>query len=293
MMMPTTALLICTLVAILSLVSSSNNTNGTAEHWSVVTSQRFSVAESGLRRQGLASDQDGHYFYSSFHSIIRTSSLMGSADISNVFALAQPAFRDQGNDHIGDIDVADGIIYASVEDGAGYVHPVVGLYNASDLTFLKYFNLSTEQQIDGVPWVCVDSSTRRGFTSHYDNVSQINIYDMDSFLFLNSVTMTSTLMSIQGGKIFGGFLYVTACAPDNTERFAVYKIDLTAGTVLKVADIPDDTREIEGLAFTSSVDGSVQLDVLAIKDISNPVMNYLKIRIAEVVSFKMDQVTTA
>ena len=54
------------------------STTATSEKWYLKNTTIFSIDESNLRRQGIANDiasEDSYFFYSSFHSIVKTESL--------------------------------------------------------------------------------------------------------------------------------------------------------------------------------------------------------------------------
>lgn len=84
-------------------------------------------------------------------------------------------------------------------------------------------------------------------------------------------------------------LYVTANATPYEDNYAVYKIDLISGAVHTVISLDQDIREVEGLHIVVSPDDSstVLMNILAIRDIDNKLLNEYKIRIAEVMSYQL------
>lgn len=234
------------------------------EHWTQVECHRFSLIKSLFRSQGLTTDCKGNFWFSSKVSLLKTHSKLASADIFHFLPI--PRFLSKlGNDHIGDIDYANGKIYAPIEDGrTDYKHPYIGIYDAETLRFEKSFQLSTDQQMDGVPWVAVDIDNQKIYSSRYHGATHINVYDFNTVSYIRSIEMKEKIDSLQGAKVHNGFLYITADAPaPETDRYAIYRLNLITGDVIQVGEFGTEVSEIEGLTFVPNENGD-QLYVIGV-----------------------------
>ena len=165
-------------------------TTTTTENWYLKNTTIFSVDESSLRRQGIANDiisEDSYFYYSSFHSIVKTESLNGIDINLNYDAIPSKLKLLYNSDHIGCIDFYNHIIYAPIEDSDDYMSPYVVLFNSTDLTVMNMFLLSAIDQIDGIPYITIHAERHVAYTSQYDDVSRINIYDLDTFSLIDYI----------------------------------------------------------------------------------------------------------
>lgn len=236
------------------------------EQWSVTVDHTFSIISSLLRNQGLAIDEKGHYWYSSTQGVLRSHSRFGLARRISLFPLPS-ALRKLGDDHVGDIDYADGKIYLSVEDENVYKNPHIAILNAKTLDPISYYALPLSLQTDGVPWVAVDAKNGHAFSSIFATCTALNVYDMNSSMTpVNQIQLSQPVVRIQGGKVLNGMMYLTADGQGgfgSAQDKAVFKVNLATGTVMKVAVLPDYATELEGLAFSHESNG-VMMNVLSI-----------------------------
>lgn len=272
------------MISILSFAAITAGIVGTvsAESWAQTGGSclEYSIAGSSLRRQGIVSNSTSQWWFSSFTSITKSSSMMGHEDLVNLKAIP-PALIEKGDNHIGSLDYYDGKLYVPCEDGETYQAPAIAVYDADTLEYINYFSLPVEKHIDGVPWVCVDGPNNLAFSSIYDNVTEINVYALDRFVLLRTVPMSRMIRSIQGARMFEGSMYMVADATAPDTGYSVYKMNMESGDIQTVAGLPTGSREIESLAFTD-YNGTIKMDILAIKDIPNPILNDLSIRIAHI-----------
>ncbi|MBC7711743.1 MAG: hypothetical protein H7177_00290 [Rhizobacter sp.] len=221
--------------------------------WVKVPSVRFGFFQSFDRTQGVTSDGLGNFWFSGNTSLYRT----GSNVEQNIVSLSEPfspLLTALGASHIGDIDWHGQNIYASIQDGGKFQHPIVGIYDAASLTLKNSYFLPMAWQPDGVPWIAVDHAKKEILSSKFSDVQMINVYDLSSMGQLRQIKISTTLSGIQGGKVSGNYLYVTANDIGRT-GFALFYINLQTGAVFKAFQFPDDVREIEGLVLTSSSSG--------------------------------------
>jgi len=257
-----------------------------AEHWTQFETHHFSIVKSLFRSQGLTTDNKGNWWFSSRSSLLRTTSKTGSEHVFKLFPLPKELVALKDN-HIGDIDYADGKIYAPVEDGSKYLHPYIVVYDAHKLTVDHFVSVPHDLQPDGVPWVAVDAANQRVYSSQYSNTTKINVYDMATLKPLGQIAMSRMINSIQGGKVLNGSLYMTADSEDGKSH-SIYKMNLTTGMVLTVAQMPKDLVEVEGLSFAQTAKG-LELNALGVVVIKNPISK--KIRRTEICGFHLDQMS--
>ena len=146
--------------------------------------------------------------------------------------------QDQGYNHIGDIAYYEGKLYAPIED-ASYVKPIIGLYDAVSLNFTGDFAQVPQSHI---PWVAVDPRTGYFYSSEFNGVNNLFVYDPNqNFALIDEVQLDTTLSNVQGGAFLGDFLYL-AC--DNGDF--VYEVDITFGRVTNIIKVPAG-HEMEGI----------------------------------------------
>jgi hypothetical protein len=232
-------------------------TPAAAETWHQVSVSRFSFTTALERSQGAATDGSS-YVYSWRFGLSRTT-FGGSVIVRNSAAIP-PALAVLGSDHIGDIDIWGGRIYAPIEDSASYQRPTIALYDATTLAYtgLAYpLPASTQSH---VPWVAVDPARGLVYTSDWDPVPRINLFRLGDLQPAGSLPLSTTIGRIQGGKMFQGALYLSS---DNASQ-SIYRVDLDTGSVTTVLErnLPNGT-EAEGLVFQPTGDGAVMhvLDV--------------------------------
>lgn len=175
------------------------------------------------------------------------------------------ALAAQGFDHIGDIDVANGIIYASLDSETGdYQNGHVALFNASDLSYTgKLYQLNgapSNPHNDVASWVAVNAAAGLGYGKEWQNGNTINVYNLEDWSFSSTITMDRSLKNIQGAKVFDGWLYMSA--HDDTK--SVYRMELATGHVEELFQLPrtaDAYNETEGIALRRNADGSVEMVV--------------------------------
>lgn len=256
----------------------------TPEWWTAKEIHHFSILESLTRAQGITSDENGHFWFSSWDSLVSTNSKTGP---EKKFSVPIPySLLKLGDNHIGDISFADGKIYASIEDGKYYLHPHICVYDAKTLQFEKKALLPRELQPDGVPWVAVNTDRNQVYSSEYGQMKRINIYDIDSFQPVGFIQSSQVLHSVQGAKVHNGYLYMTANG--QTSGFSIYRMDLNSGGVMEVAKFPDGLIEVEGLSFTNE-NGQEKIVALGVVPLNKNKIER-KLRLRKMVLFTFEQI---
>jgi len=188
--------------------------------------------------QGLATDGE-RWFFSHRYSLYSTK-LEDFQSILHVNEDAIPSeLKREGYDHIGDIEVYKGKIYAPLEDKL-YTKPLIALYSADTLEYLGSIGPLPQKHM---PWCTVDPNSEAILSSEFDNVNEVYVYDMNGNL-IDKIKLSKTLNRVQGGKILGRHLYLTADDGGDT----VYKIDIETGEVNVFLKIPTPF-EMEGIEY--------------------------------------------
>ncbi len=244
--------------------------DATGEVWVHTGTDRFYLAGALSRSQGVTFEPGtGTLLFSWQYGLQRTT--MDYRVIKVDPMAIPPEILSVGGRHIGGIDTWGGILYAPIEDSDAYAYPFVALYNARTLVYTgTRFLLPWEHQTQGVPWVAVDAARGLLYSSEWNPVTAINMYDLSDLSYQGSLEIEPDIGRIQGAKVHGDFLYA---ASDN-ETKSVYRVDLLTGEVtelFRLLDLPgvyavDPFLETEDLAYYDAPDGST-LHVILIQSI--------------------------
>jgi hypothetical protein len=238
-----------------------------ADTWVMTGVTRFYLGDALQRSQGLVFDTATQSVDFSWQlGLQRTSADYASVLANKALAIPRP-IRKLGGNHIGSIDYHAGKIYAPIEDGPAYVHPVIALFDAETLAYTgTSYPLPADLQNDGVPWVAIDEPRGLVYVAKWDPVDVLNVFDLATFAFVKQIPLDPIPVRIQGGKVWNGAFYASA---DDGAR-TVYRIDLDTGHVTELfhmVDLPgvnpaDPLLEAEGLAFYPAPDGSTMHVIL-------------------------------
>ena len=208
-------------------------------------------------RQGIAWENGLYYVSGS------TTLSVYDADWNRIKTETEPfgAFDAEVN-HIGDIDVYDGEIYAGVEyfmDGEAS-NIQMAVYDAETLQLTRTYMFDPESGQTEVSGMTVDPDHGSMWMCSWamdDSGSYLYRYDLESGAYLGKVRMEIPPQLIQGIKYYDGWLYITADdgdadddAPDHVYKCQV-DLSLDQYPVLTEKTLDDVTRqgEIEGLSF--------------------------------------------
>lgn len=250
------------LLLITLLTSPVAKTTETAE---LISKNTFVFEKALLMGQGITTD--GEYYY--------TSGAIAALDLT---ALAKFSFddmelvdthinplpdecTDRDDDHIGGISVYNGKIYASVEDSDEYLSPCIVVFDCETLEATgEIYDLPNNIYDDGVPWCAVDGETGLLYTSKWNDISSIYVYNVaDSMSFVKEIPLSETIHRIQGGEFYNGTLYLSNDIEDNGNYKNILSVDVETGKVdvAAIRDVGGENVEAEGLTFYPSEDGSV------------------------------------
>ena len=208
-------------------------------------------------RQGIAIAENGY--------IVSGSTSLSAYDASwNLITLNDAPFAGYSAEvnHIGDIDVYEGKIYAGVEyfmDGQA-ANIQIAVYNAETLTLESTIPFEAESGQTEVSGIAVDPDSRSVWLCSWadgESGRYLYRYSLENGSYLGKYHLQPCPQWIQGIAYHEGYLYITADdgTADLGEPDHVYrcKVDLgaTAWPVLMERTLDDVTLqgEVEGLSF--------------------------------------------
>ena len=259
--------------------------------WKITKTDTFTLPLGYTRSQGVTSDGTG-WIFSWQAGLSRTDDAYTPSAAGTIPAellvnhpSVDPATQsnDLGGNHIGDIDVYKGLVYAPVEEGSqnaravrvnnpDYQRSYIGLFDAKTLQYTgQKFLLPLAIQAEGVPWVAVDQGNGDVYTDEWAMPhDRLNVFDTKltfqrflPLLYPASLGQDFHLNRVQGAKIVGSTMYATR----DDDQQTVFSIDLKTGLVTRLFALnsTDPETELEGLAIRAMPDGSL-LHTLTIYD---------------------------
>lgn len=225
----------------------------------------FSYALIGAFVTGQGLDEADEYLYSSGSLAAVKLCCLGIIDKDsgeiikqNIDALPTE-FKNKDYDHIGDISVQNGIIYAPVEDKAEK-YPLVLIYDAETLEYTgTYYELDASYLSDGIPWCATDENYL--YTSEFNNPERIVVYNIDDMSLSHTVELSQPLARVQAGDVLDGKAYLN-CDPKEGNK-TVYEVDLATGEVTLLCDrnTTGFETETEGLCVKINENGELILNI--------------------------------
>ena len=260
---------IAALLALFPLASAS------ASGWTRLPGyQTWTLVTALERGQGVSTD--GTYYYFSGTYSLDKATVNGINDVtSNATAIPSQLSSQYGSNHIGDNDYYGGYVITGIEDGSAYQHPLLALFNASNLSYTgRYVQLPLNLMPGGVPWVAVDAAAGLVYTAPWnqsaaDGSDHLVVYSLHDLLtlpagaalpVLRTVKLSQPLSRIQGAKVWRGQLWASADIAGNK---SVWTIDPTTGATAEqfTQDVqPND--EVEGLVALDLGPSGGQLHIL-------------------------------
>jgi hypothetical protein len=242
--------------------------------WSQVGADVFGFPNGVYRTQGITTDGTNVYFSWQF-GLEKTDAKYNEIARNSTYALTPsgitlpqsgiPAsLSGLGYDHIGDIDYANGKIYASLDDSQTTPHydqPAIAVYDAATLQYTgTVFTLNPpDGHVDVASWVAVDAADNLAYGMAYNNATELAVYNLDDFSFVKYIPLSESLDQVQGGKIFGDWMYMSS----NDASRSIYRTNLKDGSVEDLFSVkqPYD-QEVEGISVTADAHGDPLVSVL-------------------------------
>jgi hypothetical protein len=211
-------------------------------------------------RQGLARADDGWVF--SFNDgLFLTDDAF--AQTSSVMPAIPAEWKARGFDHLGDIDVVDGVIYAPLEQPDYDVGAqAMLLYDATSLQYQSGVDVAQHH----ASFVTVDPDTGIAYSMDYFGGDALLRYDVrDGWRPLEPLPMSAFVDRVQGGDVYEGAVWLST--DDDTD--GVHRVDLTTGHVDSLGSIGHVDGEGEGIDATPLPAGD--LHVLTLDPAITPV----------------------
>lgn len=185
-----------------------------------------------------------------------------------------PAIPDEwkarGFDHLGDIDIVDGVLYAPLEQPE-YDNGAQAML-AYDATTLQYRSgVDVAQHHNS--FVTVDGDTGIAYSMDYFGGEALLRYDTrDNWRALDPLPMSTFVDRVQGGDVYDGAVWLST--DDDTD--GVYRVDLADGSVQSLGSIGRADGEGEGIDATPLPRG--ELHVLS-ADVAIVPMRLIELRV--------------
>jgi len=195
----------------------------------------------GVISQGIA--WDGTYFYQS-----RTSALLKrNEDLSLVISNTSPL--PPNTDHIGDIDVYNGKIYAPVEhfgSCSDFGYQQIVLYNTSDLSFVESHDVSAQgHEVSGL---AIDPDEGVIYVTSYCDANKIFKYSLTDFSYLGYISLSKPISFIQGIALRHGYFYISSDSPPHS----IWRVSKDGTQAVEIAGLT--TGEMEGLTWKTDTE---------------------------------------
>jgi hypothetical protein len=203
--------------------------------------------------QGVARVDGGWIFSGTDSPVPGTDVLERTDDQLNVVTV-QPlpipaAYRSQGYDHVGDIDVEGGVLYVPFEQpNYDLGHQVTARYDPMTLAFIDAVELPQHEN----SFVTVDPSTMTAYTmDHFDGDTLLR-YDVTAgWKPLAPLQLTMNLVHTQGADVADEAVWIATSDDHN----GVYRVDLSTGDTTSVGTLGHPGLEGEGIDATALPSG--------------------------------------
>jgi hypothetical protein len=201
-------------------------------------------------RQGLARLPDGGWIFSGTTVLARTDDAL----VQQVADTTVPdPFAGEGFNHVGDVDVEDGVLYVPLEQpNYDRGEQIMGCYDPETLAYERSDRVAQRHN----SFVAVEGDraySMRGFSG--DAILVYEVGEDCSFEPLDPIPLSATVRRVQGGDVADGALWL---ATDDAER-GLYRVDLELGTVQPIGSLGHvrDEGEGEGIDATDLPTGQL------------------------------------
>lgn len=201
-------------------------------------------------RQGVARDGDGWMF--SFNDGLYITD--ASFRVTKQLAPAIPAeWKRKGYDHIGDIDVTNGVVYAPLEQPHYELeHQAMLMYDARTLAYRSGVVIKQHE----ASFVTVDESTGIAYSMDRFGGDALTRYDVDhAWKPLAPLHMSRRVEKVQGADLRDGAAWLST----DDDHDGVYRVDLATGMVQDLGSIGHVDGEGEGIDATPTDHGNLHV----------------------------------
>lgn len=208
------------------------------------------IVVDSVYRQGLARVENGWIF--SFND-----GLFVTDDAFTQTTTLVPAIPDEwkarGFEHIGDIDVEGGVLYAPLEQPDYELgEQAMLVYDSATLAYTAGVTVAQHEN----SFVAVDATTGIAYTLDRFGGDALLRYDVaDGWRELEPLPMSAFVDRVQGGDVFDGAIWLST--DDATD--GVYRVDLETGEVQSLGSIGRIDGEGEGIDATPLPGGDLHV----------------------------------
>jgi hypothetical protein len=192
-------------------------------------------------RQGVART-DGGWVFSFNDGLFVTDETFTKT--SELMPAIPEEWKAKGFDHLGDIDVVDGVLYAPLEQpDYDQARQAMLLYDAATLTYQRGVDVVQHHNA----WVSVDPDSGIAYSMDEFGDDAVLRYDTrDDWRVLDPLPMSTKVERVQGGDVHDGAVWLSTDDADN----GVYRVDLATGEVQALGSIGRIDGEGEGIDAT-------------------------------------------
>ncbi|MDQ1521972.1 MAG: hypothetical protein QOI55_3045 [Actinomycetota bacterium] len=192
-------------------------------------------------RQGLA-HVGGGWIFSFNDGLFRTDTTLKQT--SKLIPAIPASWKARGFDHIGDIDVVDGIVYAPLEQPKYELgKQAMLMFDAATFAYQGGVDVAQHE----ASFVTVDASTGIAYSMDRFGGNELVRYDIrDKWRPLPPLRMSTRVERVQGADVYGGAVWLST--DDATD--AVYRVDVETGNVDALGSIGHVDGEGEGIDAT-------------------------------------------
>jgi hypothetical protein len=239
--------------------SAGTTTTGAPRQWvaRLVSEQPVDLAV----RQGIASRDDGYVLNG-------TNQLFGWPRGTNpmqpnpvVTSAIPPAWAARGFNHVGDIDIARGVLYAPYEQ-PHYARGVqaVALYDAHTFAFRRAFTVKQNEN----SFVSVDAATHTAYSMMHFGGHELLRYRIGpdgTWRRITPLRMSRYVDKVQGADVADGAIWL---ASDDAAK-GLYRVDLATGATTRVGSMGhhNGKSEAEGIDAGNGVLRTVMVVTIA------------------------------
>jgi hypothetical protein len=207
-------------------------------------------------RQGLARVGAGWIFSVNNGLFLTDDALHQTA---NLVPAIPAEWTARGFDHIGDVDVADGVVYAPLEQ-PDYERGRQAMLTYDATTLAYTGGLEVAQHEDS--FVTVDPSTKIAYSMDRFGGDALVRYDVnDDWRPLAPLRMSMSVERVQGADVYGGAAWLST--DDATD--GVYRVDLASGKVDALGSVGHVDGEGEGIDAIPSPKGDLHVLSIDVK----------------------------
>lgn len=167
-----------------------------------------------------------------------------------------PAWRARGYDHIGDIDVVGGVVYAPFEQpDYSKGQQATARFDAGDLRFLDAVVLPQHEN----SFVAVDPNTMVAYSmDHFDGDALLRYDVARGWVAMAPLRLSRLLQHTQGASISDGVIWISTSDDHN----GIYRVDLADGQVVAAGQHAHPGGEGEGIDASPLPSGSLHALVI-------------------------------